>query len=109
MRLSITSLSAAVVAAACCTAQAHIVQMRGAPSCAAWLAQRPADAQAPQAWLLGYVSGMAQQFDKNLPADATEEAIFGWMDDYCKRNPQQSVALGGYMYFGKLRGDGKLK
>jgi hypothetical protein len=52
---------------------------------------------------------MAQGADIDLPKAAEDDAIFRWMDDYCKQNPKQGVALGGIMLFGKLRSDGKLK
>jgi hypothetical protein len=91
------------------SAQSHIVQMRGAPTCAAWSAQRPANSKIVEAWALGFVSGIAQEMDKHVPEEVTEDAIFRWLDDYCKRNPKESVALGIVMFVGKLRGENKFK
>ena len=109
MMPSTCAIAIAALLAASLPAEAHFVRMRGEPTCAAWTSQRPANAGAHEAWLLGFVSGVAQEMDKNVPDEATHEAIFHWMDDYCARNPNHSVGRGGYFYVGKLRGEKKFK
>jgi hypothetical protein len=104
-------LGAVLVAwfAATSPASAHLVQIRGGVTCAAWNQQRPKNSRLLETWLLGYLSGMAQEADKGLPAAVEDDEIFRWMDAYCKENAKQGVNLGGYMLFGKWRSDGKLK
>lgn len=96
-------------AMAASSVSAHLVETRGGVTCAAWAQQRPKASKLQETWLLGYLSEMAQEADIDLPKAVDNEAIFGWMDDYCRQNPKQPVVLGGYMLFGKLRTEGKLK
>ena len=90
-------------------ASAHFVEIRGGASCVDWSKQRPRASRELEAWLLGYLSGMAQQLDVNLPKDLTADSIFRAMDQYCKANPKARIEHGAYFYFGKLRADGTLK
>jgi hypothetical protein len=88
---------------------AHLVQIRGGVTCSEWTQQRVKNSKLLETWLLGYLSGMAQEADIGLPAAVEDDAIFRWMDAYCKQNPKQGINLGGFMLFGKLRSDGTLK
>lgn len=97
------------VMAATSSASAHIVETRGGAACATWAQQRPKNSKLLETWLLGYLSGMAQQADIDVPKAVDNDAIFRWMDDYCRRNPQQRIVMGGYLLFGKLRTEGGLK
>jgi len=102
MRLLVASLAAAATVFTG-PASAHLVQGRGVFDCKAWSAARPAKSQALEAWVLGYVSGLAQWADHDLPASYTPEAIVGWVDRYCKDKPKHPLTLVGYQLFGEIR------
>ena len=106
------ALHVALVAAtllAASSAVAHLVDTRGGVTCAMWMQQRPKNSQLLEAWLLGYMSGLAQEADIHLPKAVDNDEMFRWMDDYCKKNPKKIVTLGGFIMFNKLRADGSLK
>ena len=84
-------------------ASAHMVPTRDGPTCTAWTAARPAKAARLEAWLLGYVSGLSQERDYELPAAYTSAAIVEWVDRYCKANPRHGVALAGVKLFSEIR------
>jgi len=90
-------------------ADAHLVASRGAVTCETWTKQRPQNAKTAEAWLLGYLSGLAQEADHDFPKVMDDAALFRAMDDYCRQNPRQTIALGGFMLMGKLRTDLPLK
>ena len=90
-------------------AQGHLVESRGGASCETWSKQRPHNAKVLESWLLGYLSGLAQEADHDFPKVMDEAALFRAMDDYCRQNPRQTIALGGFMLMGKLRTDLSLK
>lgn len=90
-------------------ASAHIVDTRGSSTCEAWTKQRPKQSKLLEAWMLGFVSGQAQIADIDIPKGITSDAIFVWMDKYCKKNPRQGLAMGGYMLFSEIQTDGRLK
>lgn len=102
MRILVASL-AAVATLVAGPASAHLVEGRGASNCQAWVAARPAKSQVLEAWMLGYVSGLAQWADHDLPASYTPEAIVGWVDRYCKEKPKHPLTLVGYRLFGEIR------
>jgi hypothetical protein len=84
-------------------ASAHLVESRGAASCETWLKARPSNASLHESWLLGFMSGVSQETDIDFPKGMDNVALFEWMDDHCRKNPRQTIALGGYMLMGKLR------
>ena len=84
-------------------AHAHLVETRGAASCETWLKERPNNAKLHESWLLGFMSGVSQEADIHFPKAMDNAALFKWMDDYCRKNPRQTIQLGGYMLMGKLR------
>ncbi len=83
-------------------ASAHLVQIRGGGTCADWMKQRPKQAQLLETWLLGYLSGMAQQLDIHFPKEVSNDAVFLWMDTYCKQNPGKGLQTGGFRLMGKF-------
>ena len=100
-----TIVASIAIAAALVTglADAHLVEGRGTANCQAWSAARPAKSQALEAWMLGYVSGLAQWADHDLPASYTSESIVLWVDRYCKEKPKHPLTLVGYRLFGEIR------
>ena len=84
-------------------AESHMVVSRGATTCETWLAQRPRNSKAAEAWLLGYLSGLAQERDRDLPNVMDDEAMFRWADDYCRSHPKATAAVVGVQLMSKLR------
>lgn len=68
-----------------------------------WTKLRPHNATTAEAWLLGYLSGLAQEANNDFPKSMDDAALFRWMDAYCRQNPTQTIALGGYILKDKLR------
>ena len=96
------------------TANGHAVPitLMGTPSCGQWVAARTDENQhikgeQLKSWLMGYISG--ESFAVNsmvIEADVIKttdsESVFLWMDNYCKTNPLNSLADGGFVLFGEL-------
>lgn len=102
-RSFVTAALLAVLLLAPPLAGAHIVASRGAVSCETWTKQRPRNAKAAEAWLLGYLSGLAQERDRDLPNVMDDEALFRWMDDFCRTHPRYTTAEAGVKLMSKLR------
>jgi hypothetical protein len=70
----------------------------GVKSCGAWLESRKTESFATlqfRSWLTGYLTGanMMAPFDF-LKDNSDQEAIFAWMDKYCKEQPLEPVGSG---------------
>lgn len=102
-RSIVTTALVAVLLVAPSFAQAHIVASRGAVTCETWTKQRPGNAKAAEAWLLGYLSGLAQERDRDLPNVMDDGALFRWMDDFCRSHPRYTTAEAGVKLMSKLR------
>jgi hypothetical protein len=86
--------------------------LMGTPSCGQWNAARINDSQhikseQYKSWLMGYISGLSFAVNSMvLKADVIKgtdaESVFLWMDNYCKTNPLNSLADGGFALFGEL-------
>lgn len=66
--------------------------IRGSPSCGAWVVARQADswpARANEAWLVGYLSGIAWGVGKDALLNTDNASIFLYTDNYCRNNPLQ--------------------
>ena len=85
-----------LIIASFCTApnSANAVDIRGFPTCAAWLKQgedRNYPAMTNQFWLLGYLSGKASGLDKDFLKDTDNDTIYHWVDNYCRAYPAKDV------------------
>lgn len=73
----------------------HAVDVRGSRSCGTWLEERQRDKhQYAEAWLVGFLSGMAFESDKDFLSGTDNASLDAWMDNYCRRNPLQSMYKG---------------
>ena len=52
---------------------------------------------------------MAQQLDIDFPKDVSNDAVFLWMDNYCKQFPGRGLQIGGFRLIGKLSNKEGLK
>lgn len=70
----------------------------GTMDCGSWVSSRKANNQLMQEWLLGLFNGLA--FGANMELwDAngqtiTHQQMYLWMDNYCTKNPLNSVIQG---------------
>lgn len=85
---------AAIVALSAISHGAFAVDIRGFPTCAAWLKQGRAQeypAMINEFWLLGYLSGKASGLDKDFLKGTDNETIYHWVDNYCRAYPAKDV------------------
>lgn len=84
-------------------------KVRDAPSCADWTKYSAAQAgsadkstqSSQQAWLIGYLAGLAAATETEIPAKISNETLYAWMDHFCSENPQSMVNNGaGMLVFG---------
>lgn len=69
------------------------VQIRGAQSCKTWNDDKanPAAKAENEAWLLGYLSGLASSKNKDFLRDTDSSSFFLWIDNYCQTNPAKDI------------------
>ncbi len=75
----------------------------GKADCGTWLTNKKEE----RVWLAGYMSGLfMMDYIKggvSLTNYPTTYQIFLWMDNYCSKNPLNSVSQGGLALFTELR------
>ena len=67
----------------------------GTASCGDWMAKRTAssvDALQHQQWVLGYLSSVANWTDPDPMKGLDAEAVWAWMDSYCRAHPLATVS-----------------
>ena len=47
-----------------------------------------------QAWLIGYLAGLAVATETDIPPRISNAALYAWMDRYCNETPQTMVSNG---------------
>ena len=70
--------------------------------CGKWISEDDDNAShfAYEAWLFGYLSGVAYAVNKDILKDTDRPSIELWMDNYCKANPLNKVYQGANdLYF----------
>jgi len=87
---------------------AYSVIVMGARSCGDWIKNKPIGLDknwarvVSEAWLVGYLSGMASSSGKDILRDMTASSIFVWMDNYCQANPLDDLDDGGSKLMAEL-------
>ena len=102
-----TSIRVITAVAICLAAQSSFAQqtMFGRPDCGEWLNDSPSEQGMNKAWLLGFLSGLsASQVIRGDPLNALSSAAqaYVWMDNFCRKNPLDTVAYGAYALFFEL-------
>lgn len=89
MRLNIFKLPVAMLALVyMSSASALSLLGPGTPSCGEWVKERKeGHAYAKEAWLMGYLSGIAAAHATDYLKGANHESIYLWVDNYCRDNP----------------------
>ncbi len=81
------------------------VTVMGARSCGTWIESRKSGGIseiAPQAWIVGYLSGISVESGKDILASTDANSLYLWMDKYCRDNPLERLDNGGYNLFIEL-------
>jgi len=96
---------ALVLACGAPAGQAEVTSIADWP-CREWTARRTsgARADAPQMWLAGYLTGLATALRVDALAITDAEAVFEWMDGFCREHPDELVSTGGGILFSELVG-----
>ena len=79
-------------------ASSNALDIVGAASCGDWVKDRADKGRnkvAGESWLVGYLSGIAIDSNKNFLKDKDVNLFYLWMDDYCKNSPLSNTAVGG--------------
>lgn len=76
----------------------YTIQGVGIETCEAWLGERYKDSPITwykQQWVLGYLTAVNRWVHDgdNVSGELTSEQLFEWLDDYCQRNPRQTLSL----------------
>lgn len=80
----------------------------GGVDCGKWTQNK---SQTDRSWIIGFMSGLNLQYglmvgtDKNNPLGKTNSAyqVWTWMDNYCQKNPLNTVVQGGFELFNELK------
>ena len=82
---------------------AQAVETRGARSCGIWISDK-ANVQAVtnEAWLVGFLTGMAVNSGKDILKGTDNVSIILWVDNYCRANPLQNLTRAGDTLFEEL-------
>lgn len=85
---------------------ASAVAAMGTRSCAQWADARsqPGSAErfSAEAWLVGFLSGMAAALDRDILAGITQQTLTSWMDNYCRQNPRSNTGEGSFQLVNEL-------
>ncbi|HTN95075.1 MAG TPA: hypothetical protein VMJ33_10865 [Gallionella sp.] len=79
------------------SANGHAVTVKGMKNCGAWLRSHPEHAPPSQntladdAWLDGYLSGVAVARNIDFLKGVDEKVIHIWMNNYCSSHPSDLV------------------
>jgi hypothetical protein len=100
------SVEFALIAVLCCASFPSFgqsVTYFGGVDCGAWINR---NSQTQQAWLTGFLSGMNSSLanPKNDPLAKliSADQIFIWMDNYCQKNPLETVWSGAHKLYREL-------
>ena len=73
---------------------ANAAEIRGAPSCGTWIEERPQQnfrAISVEAWLVGFLSGIAAASNEDILHGTDNASLFLWMNNWCRANPLKDV------------------
>jgi hypothetical protein len=103
-----TNALALAVAAFLWTGTAQAATSMGVRSCGKWVAAHSeprggtVDQIAVEAWLVGFLTGLAMESEKDILKDVDAPSIFLWTTNFCKANPLAGTDEAGYKLFLEL-------
>ena len=88
------------------TTAVQAITLKGSRSCGQWVAARAGtndiERLATEAWLVGYLSGLAMAYQEDTLNGIDNESLFLWTDNYCKESPLNRLAQSGQILHGDL-------
>lgn len=86
----------------------QIYEFPDVDSCATWTAERAIPdhhEQGQEGWVMGFISGLNAFGPNNgdIARGAKAEGLLGWVDNYCKANPLDSVTTAGFALANELK------
>lgn len=81
------------------------VTVMGARSCGTWIEARKSGGiseLASEAWIIGYLTGLSVESDKDILASTDANSIYLWTDKFCRDNPLDRLDKAGYYLFVEL-------
>ena len=82
------------------TSRVSGTEAMGDITCGKWVKDRASSSKNDQligdSWLIGYLNGIAQWSEVDIFTAIDGDALFLWMDNYCKANPLEGLAHGGF-------------
>jgi hypothetical protein len=93
-----------VIASVLTISSVHVyaVDTIGEPSCVEWSKVRRSNTWQTlevQAWLIGYLSGLAIATDKDIAKGTVNASIHAWVDNYCRENPLMYLSDGASAWY----------
>jgi hypothetical protein len=87
--------------------EAKMVFGQGINSCGAWTQARqtrPANAGLSAQWVAGFLSGMnVEAISPDALGGTDFDGLMGWVDNYCKSNPLETIINAALMLMKELR------
>lgn len=75
----------------------------GSASCRSWSVFATEEIRHEyEAWLYGYLAGIAHGMELNFMAGTEQKQIILWMDQYCKKKPLDYISDGGNVLANEL-------
>jgi hypothetical protein len=81
------------------------ISVIGGISCGDWVKYRKKDDMSKlvsEARLVAFLSGLALASEVDILADANNESLYLWTDNYCQKNPLDTIYGSGQMLFLEL-------
>ena len=83
----------ALVALCVISAPASAVTLRGTQSCGAWVNDRHGVYAVPNlTWVIGFLSGLALESNKDFLRGTDNDSISVWIDNYCHAHPLNDLS-----------------
>jgi len=74
-------------------AQSETVTIKGSRSCGTWIQDRKInDAIDSETWVIGYLSGIAVSYNKDILRNSDNSSLYLWIDNYCQKNPLNRIS-----------------
>jgi hypothetical protein len=105
IRAAIVAVTMLLVPSGQVFAESRMTVGNGLKSCGTWTQKRQTnDDSVFVSWVVGYLSGMnldSTHPDALLGTDF--DGLMGWIDNYCRANPLQSIAIAGTVLMRQLQ------
>ncbi|BDC37783.1 hypothetical protein PTKU15_10800 [Paraburkholderia terrae] len=98
-------IAIAAVGFATVTTSAYATTTIGNRTCGQWSARKQNTyiTFAIEAWLMGYMTGLAVASGDDVLAGTDADSIYLWMDNYCQSHPLDRVGTGATDLFFELK------